>query len=145
MPNIAALLKAEVTRLARKELRAEIEPLKKALASCRSDIAALKKQVHSQQVELKRTSKADRAPAKEPKGEPSWVRFRPDGMKSHRQKLSLSAKNYGLLVGASALSVYKWEEGKVKPRANALPRIIAVRTLGKREALARLEQLQSAA
>lgn len=86
----------------------------------------------------------DREPAKEPKGKPSQVRFRPDGMKSHRQKLGLSAKDYGLLVGASALSVYKWEEGKVKPRAKALPRIIAVRTLDKREALVRLEQLHSA-
>jgi len=145
MPNIASLLKVEITRLARKELRAEIEPLKKALTGYRSDIAVLKKQVRSQQAELKRLSKVARPIASTPKREPSQIRFRPDGMKAHRQKLGLSAKAYGLLIGASALSVYQWEDGKVKPRANALPRIAAVRGLGKREATAKLEQLQSAA
>lgn len=145
MPNIASLLKAEITRLARRELRIEIEPLKKNLASYRSDIAALKKQVRAQEIELKRLARGARAPAIDPKDETSKVRFRPDGMKSHRQKLGLSAKDYGLLIGASGLSVYKWENGKVEPRAKAMPRIVEARKLGKREALARLEQLQSAA
>lgn len=145
MPNIASLLKAEITRLARRELRIEIEPLKKSLASCRSDIAALKKQVRAQEIELKRLARGARAPAIETRDETSKVRFRPDGMKSHRQKLGLSAKDYGLLIGAAALSVYKWENGKVEPRAKALPRIVEARKLGKRDALARLQQLQSAA
>ena len=42
------------------------------------------------------------------------------------------------LIGASALSVYKWESGKVQPRAAQLERILALRKLGKREAAARL-------
>lgn len=145
MPNIASLLKAEITRLARRELRIEIEPLKKNLAGYRSDIAALKKQVRAQEIELKRLARGARSRVPEPNDEPSQVRFRPDGMKSHRQKLGLSAKDYGLLIGASALSVYKWENGKVEPRAKAMPRIVEARKLGKREALARLEQQQSAA
>lgn len=147
MPNIASLLKAEITRLARRELRLEIEPLKKNLAGYRSDIAALKKQVRAQEIELKRLARgaSSRVRVPEPNEEPSQVRFRPDGMKSHRQKLGLSAKDYGLLIGASGLSVYKWESGKVEPRAKAMPRIVETRKLGKREALARLEQLQSGA
>jgi DNA-binding transcriptional regulator YiaG len=63
-------------------------------------------------------------------------------MKTHRQKLGLSAKDYGLLVGVSALSIYKWEDGKVQPRGSALVKIAAVRQLGKREAARRLEALQ---
>ena len=42
------------------------------------------------------------------------------------------------LLEASALSVYKWESGKVQPRAAQLERILALRKLGKREAAARL-------
>ena len=43
MPNIASVLKEEVVRLARKELKAATEGLKKAVAAHRSEIAALKR------------------------------------------------------------------------------------------------------
>ena len=45
MPNIAALLKSEITRVARKEIRAEIESLRKAVSAQRSAIAALKREI----------------------------------------------------------------------------------------------------
>ncbi len=62
-----------------------------------------------------------------------------------RQKLGLSAKDMGTLLGASGLSVYKWESGKVKPRAKQLPAIAALRGIGKKEALARLESIAAMA
>ena len=40
------------------------------------------------------------------------------------------------------LSIYKWEAGKVYPRAAQLERIAAIRKLGKREAVVRLAVLQ---
>jgi len=43
MANIASLLKSEISRIARKEVRAETQTLKKASAQYRSDIAALKR------------------------------------------------------------------------------------------------------
>jgi hypothetical protein len=45
MPNIATILKAEILRLARKEVRSEVEGLKKASTLYRSEIAALKRRV----------------------------------------------------------------------------------------------------
>ena len=143
MANLASLLKTEITRLARKEIRLEIESLKKASSAFRSDIAALKKQVRELQGQLKRAQKhVGTVPnaSLEPVGE---LRFRPSGMKAHRAKLGLSAKDYGLLVGASALSIYKWEDGKAKPRANALVKIAAVRDMGKREAMRKLDELRT--
>lgn len=144
MPNIASLLKSEIIRLARKEVRAEIESLKKTLASNRSDIAALKKTVRSLEGELKRASKGMKPGAVEAQSDEAPLRFRPAGMKAHRLKLGFSAKDYGLLIGASMLSVYKWEDGKVKPRSSALAKIAEVRTLGKREAHGRLAELKGA-
>lgn len=41
----------------------------------------------------------------------------------------------------SALSVYKWEDGQVRPRNSYMPAIAAVRALSKNEAAARLEEL----
>ena len=54
MPNIATILKAEITRLARKEVRGATEPLKKAVAAYRTEIAALKKRADSLERELTR-------------------------------------------------------------------------------------------
>ena len=60
------------------------------------------------------------------------------GLKTHRKKLGLSAKDYGKLLGVSSLTIYNWEGGKSKPRRSQLPRIVAVRGIGKREAMQRL-------
>ena len=69
------------------------------------------------------------------------VRFRADGLKSHRAKLGLSAKDYGRLVGVAAITVYQWESGKSKPRKAQVAKLAAVRGMGKREAEKRLELL----
>ena len=45
MPNIMSVLKQEIVRLARKELKSQTLLLKKASAQHRRDIAALKRQV----------------------------------------------------------------------------------------------------
>jgi len=46
MPNIATLLKTEISRVARKELRGESQALKKAVSAHRSEIAALKRRTN---------------------------------------------------------------------------------------------------
>ena len=44
------------------------------------------------------------------------------------------------LLGVSGVTLYKWEGGEVRPRRAQLEAIAAVRGIGKRVALARLEQ-----
>ena len=39
----------------------------------------------------------------------------------------------GTLLGVSGQSVYKWEQGKAKPRASQMQAIAAVRKLGKKQ------------
>ena len=58
---------------------------------------------------------------------------------SQRRRLGLSAAECGLLIGASAQSIYNWEEGKARPRAQHVAAIFALRTLGRRQANAILE------
>ncbi|MDQ6628770.1 MAG: hypothetical protein M3Z29_10025 [Pseudomonadota bacterium] len=146
MPNIATIFKSEISRVARKEVRTEVIGLKKSAGSHRSEISALKRRVQALEQEIRRLGKGR---GKEvPLGseqEPSEnLRFSAKGMASQRRRLALSAADCGLLVGASAQSVYNWEEGKVRPRAMHLGAIAALRTLGKREANARLEALKHA-
>jgi DNA-binding transcriptional regulator YiaG len=142
MPNIASLLKDEITRLARKELRANTENLKKAVATYRSEIAALKRRVDTLERQAKRTAKVVSSvqPAQKESSDAKH-RFSAKGLATHRQRLGLSAADYAALLGVSALSVYKWEGGQARPRARYLPGIAAIRSMSKREAAARLEEL----
>jgi DNA-binding transcriptional regulator YiaG len=146
VPNIASLLKAEIARVARKELRSETEPLKKATATYRRDIAALKRRVASLETQLKRVSKgvAPRAAKEREDEEEQQLRFSPTRFAAQRKKLGLSAASFAKLLGVSSLSVYKWESGKTRPRRAQLKAIAATRGLGKREVLARLEMLEAA-
>jgi DNA-binding transcriptional regulator YiaG len=152
MPNIANLLKAEITRLARKELRANNDGLKKAVASQRAEIAGLKRKVHDLEVALKRLTKdlgskdakpQQRIKAVSVESNATGRRFRASGMAANRKRLGLSAADFGLLVGATGQSIYAWEAGKAKPRPQALAAIAELRGVGKREVDARLEKLKA--
>ena len=137
MANVASALKEEISRIARKELRRETTALKKASTTHRSEIAALKRRVEDLERQLRKASKVSpSAPAVAANDESvvDGTRFSAKSMASQRRRLGLSAAEVGLLVGATAQSVYNWEEGKVRPRAQHLPAIFALRGLGRRDA-----------
>lgn len=143
MPNIATLLKSEIARVARKQVRAETAGLKQAIAPYRAQIADLKRRTRELEQQVKRLGRvaakvATASPAES--GERN-LRFSAKGLAAQRKRLGLSAQGFGALIGASGQSVYKWEEGKTRPRAKHLPSIAALRTMGKKEAAARLASL----
>lgn len=141
MANIASLLKSEISRITRREIRAETETLKKASAQYRSDIAALKRRLTEQERVIAKLRKDKPAAAANDKAEEaSQLRFRADGFASLRKKLGLSAADMGKLLGVSLQTIYHWEKGQSKPRASQLRRIAEVRKLGKRDAAARLAE-----
>lgn len=144
MSNIASQLKTEVSRLARKEVRAETASLKKSVGIYRAEIAALKRRAQAMELELRRLSEAHaQAVPVEVQAQPSQkLRFTAKGLASQRRRLGLSASDVGLLVGASGQSLYNWEDGKAHPRAKHLPAIAALRTMGKKEASPRLASLR---
>ncbi|MBS0599368.1 MAG: helix-turn-helix transcriptional regulator [Rhodoferax sp.] len=146
MPNIATVLKEEIARVARKELRAATDSLKKSSSQHRSDLASIKRRLASAEKEIKKLRKAagasGRAGARasqEESGEGGRAfRFSAKGLAAQRQRLGLSAAQVALLLGVSGQSIYKWEAGAAKPRASQFAAISKLRTMGKREALAQL-------
>jgi DNA-binding XRE family transcriptional regulator len=141
MANLASLLKSEISRIARKEVRAETQTLKKASAQHRSEIAALKRRLADQERLLSQLRKNNRSAASPtPAADSPKLRFRSEGFASLRKKLGVSAAEMGQLVGVSAQSIYHWEKGLSRPRNSQLAEIAAVRKLGKREVSARLAQ-----
>jgi DNA-binding transcriptional regulator YiaG len=143
MPNLASFLNDQIRRLARREITSQTKTTRKLTAQYRRDIAALKREMAAlrkkvsflETQEKRRVAERPAAPAAE------GIRFRADGMRTHRAKLGLSAKDYGRIVGVAGLTIYQWEGGKSRPRKAQLAKLAAVRGLGKREALKRLELL----
>lgn len=146
MPNIASNLKSEISRVARKEVRGETLGLKKATSAYRAEIAALKRLMQTLEQEVRRLSKvgAKPTPVGVTEAPATKLRFTAEGFAAQRRRLQLSAHDCGLLVGASGRSVYHWEAGKGKPRPKLLPAIAALRTMGKKEAAARIASLREA-
>ena len=143
MPNIATILKQEIARVARKEARADTQQLKKASAHYRSDIAALKRRIATLEKLVGRLGKAaaKTPPVAMTDEAASSFRFSASGLQAQRKRLGLSASEAGLLLGVSDQSVYKWENGKTRPRASQFASIAALRNLSKKQAAARLGEL----
>lgn len=157
MANLAVVLKDEIRRLARKEIRTQMGSTAKAVSRYRREIAQLKQRIALQERKLatletrgpaasalEARGRKSRQAASEASngGELSGVRFSARSVKAQRTRLGLSAQDYSALVGVSPLTIYNWEHGKSRPRQSQLASLVAVRDLGKREAIARLEQLR---
>jgi DNA-binding transcriptional regulator YiaG len=145
MPNIAAILKQEISRLARREVKAQVVKTQKAAVQYRRDIAKLKQQLDQQEKTLRLLRReVEQQRGSEPiDAEESFegIRFSARSVKAQRQRIGFSAADYGRLVGVSGLTIYNWEHGKSRPRKAQMAALVAVRGIGKREALKKLAGL----
>lgn len=141
MPNVASLLKAEIVRLARKEVRNEIGSLRKTSTTQRRQIAALKREVATLQRQAKGLVRqaSGGSKAKPEEAAESKARFTAKGFRSMRTRLGLSAAELATLLEVSPQSVYNWEHQKSLPRRSQVAAIAALRSMGKKEARQRLE------
>ena len=146
MANLAVVLKEEIQRLARKEIKAQTGSTKQAVAQYRREIASLKRQLAAQGKKIAFLE----AQEKKRLGEPQvteelaeGARFSARSVKAQRDRLGLSQVDYAKLVGVSSLTIYNWEHGKTRPRNEQLAALVAVRGVGKREAIAKLEVLKA--
>lgn len=140
MPNIATVLKEEIARLARRELRREVKALKKNSAQARRAIAALKRETKSLERKLAILDRRSlSAPAVSAKADDkASLRFSAKGLISQRKRLGFSAADFGKLLGVTLQSIYHWEKGKTRPRREQIAAIAAVRGISKKDALARI-------
>jgi DNA-binding transcriptional regulator YiaG len=142
MPNLATVMKNEIVRLARKEVRAEVLALRKAATASRTDINALKRRAAALEKQIQSLKKAVPSKEGEPKAaaEGAPIRFSSKGFAKLRERLALSAAQMGLLLGATDQSVYKWERG-ARPRAHQFPKIAALRKMNTQQVAGILESL----
>ncbi len=145
MPNVQSVLRQEIQRLARKEVRSELEATKKAIAQHRREIAELKRRNTALErtvsyLQSRETTRMKARPlsAEPPKG----TRYSVRSLLAQRRRSGLSQTDYASLVGVSSSTIYNWESGSTKPSGKHLATLVSLRGIGKREAKRRMELLE---
>lgn len=146
MPNIMVVLREEISRLARKEIKNQTEVLRKASVEYRKKFVEMKRQISELERKVKSLEKQGPKSIQPEVGEDDNgnFRFSARGLRSNRKRLGLSASDFGKLIGVTGQTVYKWEQEATRPRKQQVAALAGLRGMGKKEALARLDELAKA-
>ena len=140
MSDIIGTLKQEILHLAEKEAKLQVSKARKAAAQYHREAVELRmllKQREKEIAYLKKQVQAEQPEDTQLVG----TRFSAKSVKSQRRRLGLSAEQYAKLVGVAPLTIHNWESGKSRPRRAQLIALVAVRGISKRDALAKLAEL----
>ena len=146
--NIAQVLKAEISRISKKEAKALTSTtrsttiiLKKNFADLKQRLTILEKAMKEHQKQLESLVAAIPKPVEQPEGR-AWISGK--GIKTLRRKTGLTQGELAKLTGVSKGCVVQWESkaGMLRLRDATKKAIMAVRKLGgKAEARKRLEEI----
>lgn len=133
-------------RLARREIRQHVEPLRKENRALKRRVAALEKAVQPVRREIKKKEAkqleqlaALAAPAEEVKA----ARITASWVKNTREKLSITQEEMAQLCKVSPSAVRSWEYDLSKPRGRNREALVALRKVGRRDVLRMLEAQES--
>ena len=134
MGKIESTIKAEIERLAKHEVKTVFRPLRKEVWGIRLKLSNLLKSFAPMNRLAKEIAESK---AKEPKlaASPEEVkasRFTPERIRRLREKLGISQRELGILVGATIGAVLSWEKGKFKPQGEKKSALVALRKVRKR-------------
>ena len=154
MPNLATLLKEEISKIVRKEVQDQVRELQKTVREQRDALARLEKQSGPAKAKAAAKPAAAKPTAAKPTAaeptaaEPAakvrkapagtgdkrkQIRISPNTIKKHRRRLKLSQAELGELLNVSTNTVLRWEAGTSKPRSKHLPGLGQLRSMGLRE------------
>jgi DNA-binding transcriptional regulator YiaG len=133
--KIESTIKSEIERLAKREVKTVFRPLRKEVWAIRLKLSNLLKAFTPMNRLAKEISESK---AKEPKlaASPEEVkasRFTPERIRGLRNKLGISQRELGNLVGATTGAVLSWEKGKFKPQGEKKAALVALRKVRKRD------------
>ncbi|MCC6145378.1 MAG: helix-turn-helix domain-containing protein [Candidatus Hydrogenedentes bacterium] len=151
MANLELILKEEIRRLARKEVKAAVGEIQKENRDLKKAVRGLKQQVDALERKSRKVIRhVDAQREVEMKATPEQAeraRISADSVRKLRQKLGLTQADFALLLGVSGQSVYQWErkDGKLQLRNATKKAIIEARKMGVREARRAIERGGAAA
>ena len=150
MPNIGKLLKDEIVRLARRQVKAALGGVRKDTVRLKRTVASLRRQVvgaarQNKELAQRLTPVVAATEAQQASEKAGKIRVKAERIKRLRAKLGLSQADFGKLVGVSAQSVLQWENkpGRLRLRESTRKALAAVLVMGRREAGKRLRAVRA--
>ena len=147
MSNVVKVLKAEIMRISRKEVKGATYGIGKTNTWLRKIVADLKKRVVLLDKDNKRLTATMKkyqveSPQKLDQEEGRKARLTSRGIHSLRRKLRLSQLDFGKLLGTTPGAVYLWEkkEGALRLRDKTRQALLSIRRLSAGEARAKLDE-----
>ena len=143
MGKIESVMREEIARLAKKEIRASVVPLKKEVTKLRLRVSQLEKRLNVLDREASRVIQAENKKlGKLSAGEDEVKSARINGkwVQTLRQKLNVSQNELAQLLGISVSGVRTWEYDISKPRGKNREALVALRKLGRRDVKRMLDE-----
>ncbi|MBM4040544.1 MAG: helix-turn-helix domain-containing protein [Planctomycetes bacterium] len=136
MGKIESVLRAEVVRLAKRQVRAACQPLGREVRALKRRVSELAKAVRAFEPVAKEAAAKRAEEAAVLQAEPAEVeKARMTGglIKKLRARLGLSQADLGKLLGVTGAAVVFWEQGRSKPAPEKKVGLVALRKLGRRD------------
>ncbi len=136
MGKVENIIKAEVLRLANREIRRVFLPLKRDVRAMKLKLSSLSKSM----VSLDRVAKEKLRESESQQiqnldfDEAKKSRFTPGRIRSLRNKLGLSQKELAIATGVTLGAIGLWEKGKFAPKLDKKAILLTLRKMGKRAA-----------
>ena len=145
MGKVEAIIKSEIVRLAKREIRKisaplgrDVRALKGTVSQLRRTVLALERFTALQNRELEKKISFEATPE-----EVGASRLSPRLIRSLRKRLGISQRDLARLMGVTPLAVYQWETGTFKPKKEKKAMLVGLRKLGRRDARKLLEDRKS--
>jgi DNA-binding transcriptional regulator YiaG len=142
MSKLETIIKSEIVRLAKREVRKISVPLGRDVRFLKSGVSELRKAVltlqritANQQKELEK----GKMPLEAAPEEVKMSRFSPRLVRSLRGHLGITQKELAILTEVTVGAVHQWESGQFKPSMKKKAVMVALRKLGRREVRKLLE------
>jgi len=147
MGKLEGMIKSEIVRLAKREIRKIARPLSRDVRSMRSTVSQLRKTVLAlQRLTARQESELSKGkvPLEAAPEEVKKSRFSPRLIHTLRKRLGITQKEMATLTGVTVGAIYQWENGIFEPRGQKKGMLVALRKLGRREVRKLLEERRSA-
>ena len=136
MGKMENIVKSEILRLAKREVRAAFFPLRREVHAMKLKLSGLAKGFVVLDRLAKEQIRQDESKKMQMSAEPEEVkasRLTPERIRNLRKRLGISQRELALLAGVSTGAVAMWEKGKFRPNLNKKAALVSMRKLRKRD------------
>jgi len=136
MGKLEGIIKEEIIRLAKREMKMKFVPLRRDVRSLKITVSQLRKSLSGLQRFVSQQAK-QMGPKPVPEVTPEdlkTARISPRLIKSLRKHLRVSQRELAKLAGVTVGAVFQWEKGKFEPKDDKKKILVGLRKLGRQEA-----------